>query len=145
FDNYNNQHHNAHGNVLGVNFNVGGGQTGGAIYSFGTQTTIPAPAAQLIGNTGATGPVGQSGSLPASALGGLSVSPDNHHIAVAAAGSTTAPSTTPGSVYIYDYTPGDTHGAGAALANGRTTSSGILSPGNTQGTAWIDNNTVAAF
>lgn len=141
FDNYNGVRHNARGNLLGVNFAVGGGANSGAIYSFATQGNIPAPAGQLIGNTGATNPIGHSGTLTQSSLGGLSVSPDNSKIAVVGVSA--------GTVIVYDYTPGDTMGAGASLANGRQTSADpaerILVTGATQGTAWKDNNTVLAF
>jgi hypothetical protein len=140
FDNFDNQPHNARGNLLGVDFATGGGANSGAIYSFATKGTIPAPAPQLIGNTGnpTGGPIGHDGSLTQSNLAGLSVSPDNSKIAVVG--------TTTGTVIVYDYTAG---GDGAMLANGRQTSTSgetrILSTGATQGTAWKDNNTVLAF
>ncbi len=136
FDNYDGQSHNARGNLLGVNFSVGGGGNSGAIYSFATQGSIPAPAAQLIGNTGATDPAGQDGSLTQSALAGLSVSPANSKVAVVGVDT--------GRVIVYDYTPGDTMGSGAALADGRE-SAAVLDTGSTQGTAWLDDDTVLAF
>jgi hypothetical protein len=142
FDNSAGQSHNANGNLLGVNFAVGGGANSGAIYSFATQGSIPAPAGQLIGNTGATGPIGHAGNITQSNLAGLSVSPDNTKIAVVGEDS--------GSVIVYDYTAGNTMGAGASLANGRQTpdvasTQNIMVPGSTQGSAWLDNNTVLAF
>jgi hypothetical protein len=148
FDNLGGQPHNARGNLLGVNFAVGGGANSGAIYSFATKGSIPAPTPQLIGNTCSTcsaalgnAPVGHDGSLAASNLSGLSVSPDNTKVAVVG--------TTTGTVIVYDYTAGDMMGAGASLANGRQTSTDaatrILPTGATQGTAWKDNNTVLAF
>lgn len=138
FDNNGGVLHNAKGNLLGVNFLSSGT---GQIYSFATNGSIPAPAGQLIGNTGATGPVGQDGSLTATSLSGLSVSPNNSKIAVVGAGATA------GNVIVYDYTAGDTLGAGAELANGRQTAplSNALNPGSTQGTTWLDNDTVLAF
>ena len=42
FDNLSGQRHNARGNLLGINFSVGGGANSGAIYSFATQGTNPA-------------------------------------------------------------------------------------------------------
>ncbi len=133
FDNSGGVLHNAKGNLLGVNFNNGGT---GQIYSFATKGSISAPAGELIGNTSPTDPVGQAGTLTQTALAGISVSPNNSKVAVVG--------TTVGSVIVYDYTPGDTFGAGAALANGRQTSDGLL-PASTQGTAWLNDSTVLTF
>ena len=77
------------------------------------------------------------GAVTPSRLGGLSVNPGNNRIAVAGYDSA--------AVYVYDYTPGDTMGGGASLANGRETAIAPLLPGSTQGTAWLDDNTVLAF
>lgn len=139
FDNYNGQSHNVHGNLLGVNFSVGGGGNSGAIMSFGTNTAIPAPAGQVIGNTDAENPIGFTpGTLTESSLSSVSVSPSNTKIAVNGVSA--------GTVIVYDYTPGDTMGSGAALANGRqTTPNDVVAAGATQGVTWIDDNTVLSF
>jgi hypothetical protein len=139
FDNFGGIRHNVDGNLLGVNFSVGGGGNSGAIYSFGTNVSIPAPAGQLIGNTEADGtPVGFTpGALTETTLARLSVSPDNSKIAVMGVSQ--------GTVIVYDYDDGDTTGGGASLANGRQTALGSLTTGASQGTAWLDNDTVIAF
>ena len=120
--------HNGQGNLLGVNF--GSSASGGSIYSFATCS--PPGAGALIGNT-----QGLGGDLIAQTrLGGLSVSPDNDKIAVTGFDT--------GAVIVYDYTAGDCNGNGAALSNARQTDS-ILCGFDTQGTAWLNNNTVLAF
>ncbi|MCI0333061.1 MAG: PEP-CTERM sorting domain-containing protein [Planctomycetes bacterium] len=139
FDNLDGQTHNSEGNLLGVDFGIAA--NGGIIYNLATQGSIPAPAGQAIGNTrAAPNNIGHDGSLTLSRLAGLSVSPDNTKIAAVGFEA--------GTVIVYDYTAGDTLGAGAALANGRQTPPtplSILVAGSTQGTAWRDNNTVLAF
>jgi hypothetical protein len=149
FDNYGGTRHNVDGNLLGVRFSTAGT---GQIYSFATNTTIPAPDGQLIGNTGATDPVGQSGSLTGVSLAGLSVAPSNGKISAfgtrSANPTATPPVTAFSSVVVYDYTPGDTTGSGAALANGREIEldlSGEASAGQTQGTAWISDTKLVTF
>jgi hypothetical protein len=136
FDNFDGVRHNVRGNLLAADF---GNQTnGGSIVSLATNGPIPAPAGQVIGNTRpAPDNVGHDGSLALARLGGLSVSPDNTKIAVTGFEN--------GRVYVYDYTAGDTLGAGAAAANGRQTTENTLVSGSTQGTAWLDNDTVLAF
>jgi hypothetical protein len=91
------------------------------------------------------------GETPATRLSGLSVAPDNSKLAVAGMDS--------GKVLVYDYTAGNSMGAGAS-ASGRRESAQILDPfvldsdpvteGNQSllfryGTTWLDNNTVLAF
>jgi hypothetical protein len=129
FDNLGGVSHNAQGNLLGVNF--GTTVTGGSIYS------LPACEAfgpgQLIGDTTGTGGAG----ISQSRLTGLSVSPDNTKIAVVGYDS--------GRVIVYDYTAGDCHGAGASLSGARETATQPMCLADTQGTAWLDNNTVIAF
>jgi hypothetical protein len=49
-----------------------------------------------------------------------------------------------GRMIVYDYTPGDTLGNGAALSGGRETEA-YLSPGSRQGSAWIDDNTIVTM
>lgn len=149
FDNYGGTRHNVDGNLLGVRFSTAGT---GQIYSFGTNTAIPSPDGQLIGNTGATDPVGQSGSLTGVSLAGLSVAPSNGKISVfgsrSANPTATPPVTAFSSVVVYDYTPGDTTGSGAALANGREIELDLLGEaqaGQTQGTAWISDTKLVTF
>lgn len=139
FDNYGGQLHNAFGNLLGVNFAIGGVTTeSGEIFSFGTRGTIALPAPQRIGTTDPADPVGFTGTaITKSPLGGLSVSPDNSKIAVTGFAT--------GKVIVYDYNDGDTMGAGAELTNGRETSSAPLSVSSTQGSAWVDNNTIVTM
>jgi hypothetical protein len=126
FDNLNGVMHNARGNLLGLNF--GATATGGQIYSFATQVD-PAPAGQLIGDTMGLGGEG----LDISRLNGLSVSPDNSKVAVTARDT--------GRLVLYDYTPGDTMGAGAELSNARQ-SNQLWDSGQTEGSIWLDDDTV---
>jgi hypothetical protein len=129
FDNLDGISHNPQGNLLGVNY--GAAATGGEIYSLATcQAVGPG---QLIGNTTGIGGAG----LTLSRLGGLSVSPNNTKIAVTGYDS--------GHVIVFDYVAGDCLGAGAALTNGRETTVPPLYVADTQGTAWMDDNTVVAF
>lgn len=129
FDNTGGIQHNAQGNLLGLNF--GAFATGGEIYSFST-TDASVTTGQLIGDTTAL-----DGGVSVSRIGSLSVSPDNSKLAVMAYDR--------GSVLVYDYTPGDTAGGGGATANLRESTLNMLYLTDTQGTTWIDNNTVLAF
>ena len=129
FDNFGGVRHNVRGNLLGVNF--GASATGGSIFSFST-TDATATAGQFIGDT-----TGLDNGASVSRLGSLSVSPDNSKVAVMAYDR--------GSVLVYDYTAGDTAGAGGALANMRESALNILFLGDTQGTAWMNDNTILAF
>jgi hypothetical protein len=136
FDNFGGVRHNVRGNLLAADFGTSG--DGGSIVSLATNGPIPAPAGQVIGNTRpAPDNVGHDGSLALTRLAGLSVSPDNTKVAVTGFAN--------GRVLVYDYTSGDTLGAGASLANGRQTAENTLVIEATQGTAWIDNDTVLAF
>ncbi|MCC7473872.1 MAG: PEP-CTERM sorting domain-containing protein [Pirellulales bacterium] len=128
FDNLNGVKHNVAGNLIGVD--VGTGSTGGRIYNFATQGTAPLGAGQLIGNSTGTGGAG----LTLTRLSGPSISPNNTKIAVA--GNDT------GKVIVFDYTAGDTMGSGASLSGARQTASAPLVTGSSQGTAWLDDNTV---
>ena len=149
FDNTGGKLHNVKGNVLAVNFAVGGGANSGAIFSYGSQGSLPLPAPEPIGNTGATPSGGQKGqngpygTLPQTPLSSLSINPSNNRIAVSGSGNAASP----GSVFIYDYTPGNTMGSGAALNNGRASSNParILTPTLSQGTVWVNDNTVLAL
>jgi hypothetical protein len=130
FDNTSGTLHNAQGNLLAVD--SGTTALGGTIYSLGTTGTSPEPAPQVIGNTTGTG-----GTVTKTRLSGLSVAPDNQHIAVA--GNDT------GKVLIYNYGAGNTAGSGASLSSAAETASAVLDTGFAQGTAWKDQNTVWAL
>jgi hypothetical protein len=138
FDNYSNVSHNGHGNLIGVDFGVTtAGTGGGKIYSMATTGSASSPAAQLIGNNQTTAPIGSLvGAITQSRLAGLSVAPNNSKIAVVG--------TDTGRVIVYDYTAGNTLGAGASLTGGRQTATNPLD-NSTQGTAWKDDSTVLAF
>jgi hypothetical protein len=141
FDNFGGQAHNVRGNLLAVDF--GTTAAGGRVLSFATNGTVPFPAGQPIGNTDPANEIGDSiTSITKARAAGLSVSPDNNRIAIN--GYET------GTVIVYDYDEGNTLGTGAAaLHNGRETtpfiqdvSVSFLTPSHTQGTAWLDNDTV---
>jgi hypothetical protein len=145
FDNFGNQRHNVRGNLLGVNF--GSTDAGGTVYNFATNSMnpLPFPAGQPIGNTDSANEIGDSvDTITKARLASLSVNPSNNRIAVN--GFET------GTVIVYEYDEGDTFGAGAALHDGRETtpfiqnvSNSFLQAGRTQGTTWLDDNTVLAF
>jgi len=127
FDNLGGIQHNPVGNLLGATFGTVG--DGGMIFSFGT--CADCTAGSLIGSTGV-------GGVTLTRLGGLSVSPDNTRIAVAGYDS--------GKVIVFDYVAGDGAGGGEPdLANGRETAGEILFVDDTQGTRWLDDDTVIAF
>ena len=129
FDNTGGVMHNASGNLLGLNY--GASATGGQVYSYST-TDASVTTGNLIGDSTAL-----DGGQSVSRLSSLSVSPDNSKIAVMGYDR--------GSVIVYDYTPGDTAGGGGLIENIRETSLNLLYLTDSQGTAWMDNNTVAAF
>jgi hypothetical protein len=121
--------HNPQGNLLSVNF--GTSAAGGEIYSLAACEAIGP--GQLIGNTTGLGGAG----VTLSRLGGLSVSPGNTKIVVTGYDT--------GKVIVYDYLAGDCLGVGAALTNGRETTDAPVCQFDTQGTAWLDDDTVLAF
>lgn len=127
FDNLNGISHNPRGNLLGVNYGPSDG--GGAIYNLATCEGLLE--GQLIGDTEGLGGDG----IDLSNLGGLSVSPDNSKIALS--GYDTA------SIIVYDYQAGNCEGTGASLSNARSVE--IMSEFATQGTGWLDNDTVIGF
>jgi hypothetical protein len=129
FDNTGGTLHNVKGNLLGVNFGNANTGNSGQIYSFATQGSTPAPAGQKIGDTLGLGGAG----LTTSRLGGLSVSPGNDKIAVTGFEG--------GAVIVYDYTAGNTMGSGASLSGARQAAATVTTA-VTQGTTWLDNNTV---
>ncbi len=135
FDNLNGISHNATGNLIGVNF----GSTpdaammtgGGVLYSFAT--TSVAGTGQTIADSWGLG-----GTVTPTRMAGISISPDNTKIAVQ--GYDTQ------SVIVFDYTAGDTMGGGASMANATEVIIDNIGTGlvgfDTQGTAWMDNDTV---
>jgi YD repeat-containing protein len=127
FDNLDGVPHNPQGNLLGLEF--GTLANGGQIFSFATCS--PNPQGQLIGDT-----QGFPG-VSLTRLSGLSVSPNNAYVAVAGYDT--------GTVIVFDYVPGDCNGGGAMLLNGRETPPNVLCVQDSQGTAFLDDNTVLAF
>ena len=132
FDNFNGVAHNARGNLLGVNF--GATATGGGIWNFAT-TSVVAAGQQLSGDGAPSG-------ITTGRLGGLSVNPSNNKIAVNDYDA--------GQILVFDYTAGDTMGGGASLGDmisttGDSFGSTFLSVRDTQGTAWLDDETVVAL
>jgi hypothetical protein len=140
FDNTGGINHNAAGNLIGLNF--GAFAVGGQIYSFGTNTTDPAPAGVLIADLQGVGgtftqPLNRD---PQTRLFGVSISPENNRIA--------AMGYDWGEILVWDYTPGDTTGNGGSTSNARRTDAGDfpnLYIDDSQGTTWIDNNTVVSL
>ena len=128
FDNLNGISKNPQGNLLAVTFGTQDG--GGTIHSLATCSATDAD--QRIGDT--VGMVG--GNVELSRLGGISVSPDNTRIAVTGYDT--------GRVLVFDYTAGNCQGSGASLSNARETAS-VLDDGSTQGTTWLDSDTVLAY
>lgn len=136
FDNLGSISHNPQGNLLGATFGrepleSPDGTRGGTIHSLATCSAVSTD--QNIGDTIGLGGTG----LTETRIGGLSISPDNSKIAVTGYDS--------GSIVVYDYTPGDCNGSGAALSNGRETPASTLPQFSTQGTTWLDDNTVIGF
>jgi PEP-CTERM motif-containing protein len=139
FDNLGGIAHNAHGNVLGVNFGASA-NAGGQILSLGTTGTDPAPDGQLIVDTGTTNVTGMQigGAVTTTRLGELAVSPDNTRILATGYDSGTA--------LVYNYTPGNAMGTGTpAATGGREGAIATLPTLHTQGVAWKDNNTGLVF
>ncbi len=114
------------GNLLGLNF--GTTAAGGSIVSYSTNGSN---FGQVIYSFNAG-----TGGIATTRIGGLSVSPDNTKIACYGFDS--------GQVYIFDYTAG-TCGAGMATVSNPIVSAGLGNTGDTQGTAWLDDNTVIAY
>jgi len=136
FDNLGGIAHNANGNLLGGDF--GSTATGGKIYSLSTTGADPPPAAQPIFSMDPANPFGPilpDGNL--TRIGGLSVSPDNTKISVTGYDSTR--------VIVFDYTAGDGMGTGTPAITAARHTAPLITITDTQGTAWLDNNTVLAF
>ncbi len=126
FDNFNGISHNPQGNLLGVNFGPING--GGSIYNLAT--CLAGLEAQLIGNT-----EGLGGELELTNLGGLSVSPDNTKIAVNGYDN--------GTIIVFDYDAGNCDASEAELSGARSVF--VMGEFATQGTGWLDDNTVIGF
>ena len=146
FDNSNGSH-NANGNLLGANF--GNSFTGFEIYNFATDGSTAAESVwSIVEATGGTKGTDPAGAWISERGGGLSVSPDNAHIAWI--------NTDSAQIFVHDYSAGGTAGtgAGASMSGPRATAKGNGSGGSgsfdavntaSQGTAWLSNTTVAAF
>ncbi len=133
FDNLGGVLHNAHGNLLAVDFGTAAG--GGQIFSYATQGSDPVPAPTLIVDTGtATG-----GTVTVTRLGEVAVSPDNTKILATGYDSGTA--------LVYNYTAGDGAGGGAPAASGARESATSIPEDftHTVGAAWKDNSTGLVF
>jgi len=137
YDNYGGIAHNYRGNLLALDF--GNATNGGLIYSIPTNGPEPLVAGTVIGNTKASPEnIGHTGAFSSpSRLAGLSVSPDNTKIALAAYDL--------GAVLVYDYTAGNTMGTGASLSGGRQAPDFSMASGATGATTWLDNDTILAF
>jgi hypothetical protein len=131
FDNTGGVNHNAHGNLLGLDF--GNGSGGGPLINYSTDGTNNAlPILDQAGFNAifndATNP----------RVTGLSVSPNNDRIAVTGYDAAL--------VAVLSYNAGGTPGtgAGAAITGGGATNSipYLVSPKGSWGTAWLDNDTV---
>lgn len=133
FDNVDGFRGNPNGNLLGVNF--GTTTAGGSIFSMQTKAGSGANPGNstLIFDFATYNAANPSNPLTISRLGGLSVSPNNTRVALAGNDG--------GNVYVFDYAPGDGTGTGNLLTNGQQFS-GVVASGSTQGTAWLDNNTL---
>jgi hypothetical protein len=139
FDNLGGIAHNAHGNLLGVDFGASA-NAGGQIFSFGTTGSDPAPDGQLIVDTGTTNVTGMQigGAITTTRLGEIAVSPDNTKILATGYDSGTA--------LVYDYSPGNAMGTGTpAATGGREGVVATLLTNHTQGAAWKDNSTGLVF
>ena len=129
FDNLNGISHNPQGNLLAATF--GSSDGGGTVHSLAACTSTPTD--QQIGDS-----IGMGGEgLNLTRWGGLSVSPDNTKIALTGYDT--------GAIIVFDYSAGDCNGGGASLSDARQTADATLTQFVTQGTAWLDNETVIAF
>jgi hypothetical protein len=150
FDNANEISHNANGNLLGANF--GGGFTGFEIFNLATDGSTNSESLwSIVEATGGT--KGMNPGTPPAWLsqrgGGLSVSPGNDYVAWT--------NFETGEIFVHDYSAGPTPGtgAGAVVSGPRRTGPGngmggsgslnALTPGQTQGTAWLNDTTLLAF
>ena len=133
FDNSGGVNHNAHGNLLGLNFGNSGGA--GPLYSYATdgstnfQSLIDQGSFNAV--LGITNP----------RVGGLSVSPANNRIAVVGYDAAVV------GVFSYDQGAAPGTGGGASVSGAAATTSipYLTTPKGTYGTAWLDNDTLMVF
>lgn len=121
---------NSHGgvgaNLLALNFGTSGG--GGTLASLAANGTDAGE--QIFAFDGTSFGIGMT------RVGGLSVSPDNSRVACIGYAA--------GSLIVLDYQAGNGDGTGAAILDGSEfTFVGV--PAVTQGTAWLDNDTVLTY
>jgi hypothetical protein len=137
FDNLGGTAHNVHGNLLGVDSGTTAA-TGGTIYNLATQGSLPFASSQSLAT------------VAGDRLGQIAVSPNNAKVAVAGADT--------GQITFFNYTAGNSMGAGAALGSKLITTGTPLTPAITtsvtgtpvttqqrQGVTWIDNNSVLSL
>ena len=137
FDNAGGTAHNVSGNLLGVDSGTTAA-AGGTIYNLATQGSLPYGASQSLAT------------VAGDRLGQIAVSPNNTKVAVAGADT--------GQITVFNYTAGNSQGAGAALGGKLVTAGTPLTPaisttvGTTttitqqrQGVTWINNNTVLSL
>jgi hypothetical protein len=124
FDNVNGLSHNARGNLLALNF--GATLTGGALHSLATNG---ADAAQMLWAFD-----GIQGNLTRAS--GLSVDPENTRVAAQGYDDL--------SLYILEYQAGNGDGTGGAVT-GVIEGAFAFMPGGTQGTTWLDHDTVLLY
>lgn len=142
FDNLGGTLHNAHGNLLGVDFGTsptGATPLGGQIFSFATTGTDPAPAAHLLADTGTgLGGIGNADASGKTRIGEVAVSPDNTKVAATFYDA--------GVVGLYNYTADNGAGTGTpSLTGGQVSAGGIIDVTSTQGVAWKDNSTILTY
>jgi hypothetical protein len=133
FDNFEGFRHAHFGNLIGVNF--GTAAAGGSIFNLETRrtTTMTTPGiAQPIFDFATYNGANPGAPLTITRLNGLSISPKNNRMVVT--GSDV------GNTFVFDYTPGNGEGAGAALVNGRQITN--LPNLTNSGTEWLDNDNV---
>lgn len=114
------------GNLLGLNFGTTAG--GGSIVSYSTNGANTGQVIYMF-NAG-------MGGIATTRIGGLSVSPNNSKIACYGFDS--------GQVYIFDYTPG-VCGEGITSVANPVISAGLGNTGDTQGTTWLNDQSVIAY
>lgn len=128
YDNFGGTLHANDGNLLCANFGTSGG--GGTIVQLSTDGTDMATTLIMLDGLGGA---------PLTRVAGLSVSPDNTRAAIFGYDT--------GSVIVFDYNEGTMVGSGmgATLTFAFETVIPGAATGQTQGTAWLDANTVMAY
>jgi hypothetical protein len=130
FDNAGGVRHNAAGNLLSLNFGTSG--AGGQLYNLSTNGNDPAGVVQLVFAFD-----GNSYGLSKTRVTGLSVSPDNQHVAVFGSDSSALV------VLAYDAGGYIGEGSGASVTSGWQTTIGTT--GISQGSTWYDDDTILAY